>query len=81
MDPCEKPKIAAFDYSPLADCFLMLAKPVQRALVNNGILTTADLAKWRLADLAKLHGIGPSSFPRLEAILAAEGLTFHQNRP
>lgn len=76
MEPCEKPKIAAFDYSRLAVCFQGLAKPAQRALVNNGIYTPADLAAWRRTELAELHGIGPSSFPKLDAILAAEGLGF-----
>ena len=76
MDPCQSEKIAAFDYSRLSDCFRTLGKPAQRALLNNGILTPADLASWRRADVADLHGIGPSSFPKLEAVLAAEGLGF-----
>ena len=76
MEPCEPEKVAEFDYSKLSDCFRTLSKPAQRALVNQGIHTPHDLAQWTSADLARLHGIGPSSFPKLEAILAAEGLGF-----
>ena len=76
MEPGEPTNAGAFDYSQLAAPFRVLAKPAQRALINNGIYTVVDLAQWRRADLAKLHGIGPSAFPKLDAILAVEGRTF-----
>ncbi|KXF75310.1 hypothetical protein ATN84_18740 [Paramesorhizobium deserti] len=76
MQPCDKEKTAQFDYSRLGKSFSVLSKPAQRALINNGIFTTSDLAKWTRADLAKLHGIGPSAFPKLDGILGADGLAF-----
>ncbi len=76
MDPCDIEKKAAFDYSGLAPAFLGLSKPAQRALINNAIFTPADLARWKRKDVAKLHGIGPSVLPKLDQVLAAEGLGF-----
>lgn len=53
-----------------------LSKPAHRALANAGIVSFADLAQWRQADVARLHGVGPASFPELIAALAARGLGF-----
>lgn len=64
------------DYARLSSAFARLSKPAQRALINNGIYTANDLAGWTRADVAALHGIGPSAFPVLEAALHAEGLAF-----
>ena len=66
---CDKPAVAAFDYSKLSPAFAKLGKPAQRALINNKIYTPADLAKWNMADVAQLHGIGPSSLPHLRTAL------------
>ena len=68
---CDKPALAAFDYSKLSPAFAKLGKPAQRALINAKIFTPADLKKWSMADVAKLHGIGPSSLPLLKAVLKA----------
>lgn len=76
MELCDKEKTAHFDYSRLGQPFAMLSKPAQRALISSAIYTAKDLAKWSRADLAKLHGIGPSVFPKLENILRADSLEF-----
>ncbi|WP_165836469.1 DUF1801 domain-containing protein [Taibaiella soli] len=52
-----------------------LSAPAQRALVYAGINTLKQLAKWKEADLLKLHGLGPGSLPKIREILAAEGLS------
>jgi hypothetical protein len=78
MTRCDPERVATFDYLDLAPEFLSLAKPVQRALVNNHIFNVQDLADWRRADLAALHGIGPSAFPPLDAILAMAGSGFRE---
>ena len=62
--------------SQIDPAFARLAKPAQRALMNAGILTPKDLAKHARAEVAALHGIGPSAFPVLEAALKAAGLNF-----
>ncbi|MCV0368124.1 MULTISPECIES: hypothetical protein [Filomicrobium] len=78
MEPCDKEKSAHFDYSRLSRSFLALSKPAQRALINNGIFKPHDLARWSRADIAKLHGIGPTALPKLDEILRAEDLKFDE---
>ena len=68
--------MADFDYSRLDPAFAALAKPAQRALINAGIFTALDLARHTRRQIAVLHGIGPSVFPKLEAVLANAGLQF-----
>ncbi|MBV9960990.1 MAG: hypothetical protein JO072_01975 [Parafilimonas sp.] len=53
-----------------------LSAPAQRALKNNGITTLKQLAKFSEKDILKLHGIGPSSIPKLKEALKKEGLDF-----
>lgn len=72
--------MATSDYSRLCPSFSKLSKPAQRALLNHEIYTEEDLARWTRTDLAKLHGIGPSSFPILENALSSAGLKFKQER-
>jgi predicted RecB family nuclease len=60
-----------------ADGFLTtLVAPARRALEGAGIATLAQLASWSEAELLALHGLGPSSLPKLRAALAAAGLSF-----
>lgn len=53
-----------------------LSAPAKRALENAGINTLDQLAKWTEKDLLQLHGMGPSSIPKLKQALEAEGLAF-----
>jgi len=71
--PCDPAKVDAFDYSGLSPEFFSFSKPAQRALLNNGIKTPADLSKWNIADIMKLHGIGPASKPKLLALQKKSG--------
>ena len=60
-----------------ADGFLsLLGAPARRALENKGIKTVKQLSEFTKADILKLHGMGPASIPKLQAALAAEGLSF-----
>ena len=54
----------------------LLGAPAKRALENNGITTLKQLAKFSEKDILKLHGIGPSSIPKLKEALKKEGLAF-----
>lgn len=58
----------------LAD--LGLAAPARRALAAAGIAGIGDLTRWREADLAALHGMGPNALGKLRAALASRGLRF-----
>jgi predicted flap endonuclease-1-like 5' DNA nuclease len=53
-----------------------IGRPAQRALVNAGIGDLAALAKWREAEVAALHGMGPKALGVLREALAAQGLSF-----
>ena len=57
-------------------CFATLSKPAQRALLQHKIFAESDLSRWSRGEIAKLHGIGPASFPMLERVLAEAGLKF-----
>lgn len=76
MEPCDPKMKAGFDYSRLDPVFSGLVRPAQRALVNAGLFTLAALAKQRRADVAKLHGIGPTVLVKLDEILRSAGLGF-----
>ncbi len=65
-----------FDFSKLSASFSKLSKPAKRALIGHAIFSEKDLAKHSRADVAALHGIGPSAFPILEEALKKTGLTF-----
>ena len=46
---------------------LGLAAPARRALVDAKLLKLADLAKIKLEDLSKLHGMGPKAISALKS--------------
>lgn len=56
--------------------FSDLSAPAQRALKNKGINTPQQLSTFTKEEISDLHGIGPSSFPKLERWLELFGLTF-----
>jgi hypothetical protein len=56
--------------------FAALAKPAQRALIDNRIFAEADLAQYTRAEVSRMHGIGPSALPILEHALAEAGQRF-----
>src|SRR5690606_4091945 len=53
-----------------------LSAPALRALLNAQIFTLKQLAQWTVADVLKLHGMGPSSIPILKEALKEKGLQF-----
>lgn len=56
--------------------FSFLSAPAQRALANKGIKNLQDLTTFTQAEILKLHGIGPSSIPKLKSALESNGLAF-----
>ncbi len=54
----------------------LIGAPARRALEREGITTLNALARYTEKDLLKLHGMGPSSIPKLASALAEEGLSF-----
>jgi uncharacterized protein YdhG (YjbR/CyaY superfamily) len=53
-----------------------LSAPATRALRNAGIKSLEQLAKYKAADILKLHGVGPTAIPIMRKALSAKGLSF-----
>lgn len=59
------------------DGFLsLLAAPARRALENAGIRSLEQLSKRTETEILSLHGMGPSSMPKLKKALAENGMRF-----
>ncbi|MFC4872971.1 RNA polymerase alpha subunit C-terminal domain-containing protein [Negadavirga shengliensis] len=57
----------------------LLAAPARRALENMGIYSLEKLAEYREAEIIRLHGMGPSTLPKLRKALAENGLAFRND--
>ena len=60
------------------DFLSMLAAPARRALEREGITTARKLSQWTERDIRQLHGMGPSTIPKLRAALKQAGLKFKE---
>jgi len=67
VEPAAPPSLALPD---------KLAQPARRALANAGYTRLDQLAGLREADIARLHGVGPSALAQQRQALAAHGLSF-----
>jgi hypothetical protein len=54
-----------------------LAAPARRALADAGYVRLEQLARVKEADLAQLHGMGPTAMDALRKALKERGLSFH----
>ena len=62
------------------DPFAGLSAPAKRALANSGIKTLEQLSKYSKEQVLQLHGMGPSSLPKLEKALLSHGLSFSKSK-
>ncbi|MEO8396470.1 MAG: DNA-binding protein [Chloroflexota bacterium] len=53
-----------------------LSAPAHRALASINVATLADVSKHTEAEVAKLHGVGPTIIVALREALAEKGLAF-----
>jgi DNA-directed RNA polymerase alpha subunit len=53
-----------------------LSGPARRALEGKGITTLQQLSKYSEKEILSLHGIGPSSIPKLKSLLQEQNLQF-----
>lgn len=60
------------------DFMHQLSAPARRALENMGIKSLKDLSRYTEKEILKLHGMGPSSIPKLKAALKKSGLQFKE---
>lgn len=59
------------------DSFLaLLGAPARRALERENIKTLEDLTSWTENEIINLHGMGPSSIPKLKKALSENNLSF-----
>lgn len=67
-----------YEKRPKEGFLSLLHAPARRALLNFGITTEEQLAKFSKSEIEEFHGIGPSSLPILQKVLKAKGLSFRQ---
>jgi predicted RecB family nuclease len=63
---------------PVAGFLTLLTAPARRALENAGIKTLHQLSQKSETEILKLHGMGPSTIPKLRKVLQVEGLSFKE---
>jgi hypothetical protein len=69
---CEKER------KPAAGFLTKVGAPARRALEQKGINSLLDLSKYKEEELLQLHGMGPSSIPKLREALKEQGLSFRK---
>ena len=57
-----------------------LSAPAHRALAGAGITSLAEVSQHTEAEIAKLHGVGPTIIVALRAALAEKGLAFKADK-
>ena len=67
---CEKER------KPKEGFLSQLSAPARRSLENKGITSLEKLSKFSEKDILQLHGMGPSSIPKLRDALKTVGLSF-----
>jgi len=67
---CEQQK------KPESGFLSLLAAPARRALEREGITTLRQLSRRTANDIEELHGIGPTTMPKLKSALSGKGLVF-----
>ncbi|WP_416865041.1 MAG: RNA polymerase alpha subunit C-terminal domain-containing protein [Imperialibacter sp.] len=73
---CPVCPICANEEKPNDDFLSTLVAPARRALQGKGITTVRELAMHTEAEIMQLHGMGPSTLPKLHKALASAGLSF-----
>ena len=77
---CPTCPICEQERKPESGFLSLLVAPARRALEREGITTIEQLAKYSEADILELHGMGPSTMPKLRSALKAKGLTFRKGK-
>ena len=70
---CEKER------APTAGFLSELGAPARRALEGAGITTLTMLSKYSEKEILKLHGMGPSTIPKLKDAMKKSGLNFKKH--
>lgn len=73
---CPTCPVCAAENKPSEGFLSKLSAPAGRALERIGVKTLKQLAHYSEKEILALHGIGPSSIPKLRAALEEAGLGF-----
>lgn len=65
--------------NPRKGFLTVVSAPARRALKNEGIKTIKKLSNCSEKEILNLHGIGPSSIPKLKEVLNKSGLSFKKH--
>jgi hypothetical protein len=76
---CPTCPICERERKPASGFLSLISAPARRALENEGITELEKLSKYSESEILKLHGMGPSTIPKLRNSLEAEGLTFRND--
>lgn len=57
-----------------------ISAPARRALERKNITSLLRLSEYGEPDILKLHGVGPSTIPKLRAALEEAGLSFKSEK-
>ncbi len=72
---CPSCPICEAKRQPAAGFLSELSAPAKRALEKEGITTAKKLAQYSESQLLSLHGVGPSTIPKLKTALKKEGFS------
>lgn len=76
---CPTCPVCASENKPKDGFLSLLPAPARRALINMNIHTLEQLSNYSKKEILDLHGMGPSSIPKLEYALKEAGLTFRNS--
>ena len=76
---CEACPVCEQASKPGSGFLSLISAPARRALSTKNINSLTDLASHKKAEIAALHGMGPSGIKILENALQQEGLSFKHN--
>ena len=73
---CPNCPICENDNKPSKGFLSLISAPARRALASKEIHTLSKLAQFKSAEVAALHGMGPTAMAKLENALKEKGLSF-----
>ena len=76
---CPTCPICEQERKPQSGVLSVLSAPARRALENKGIETALDLSQYSIKEIKALHGMGPSSIPKLIDELHKNDLKFRED--
>ncbi len=76
---CPVCPICEQERKPSSGFLSLLSSPARRALENKDIKTVKQLSKCSEKEILALHGMGPSTIPKLRSALKEEGLSFKKS--